>query len=382
MCLLKKFIRCWLARVVGLFVLLALSESVWWFYCFRLSQAETIRIVGKPVNIYQSDSLCIIEFSEFEASIYGKCGFSQSERIGLIGIPEVNLITILKHKIVLSDAEIYVVGKGENTSTSNGVNKDFVCKIREKITHIFNNKLPPDEAALSLGMVLGIEDGIGRDFKIRMRRSGTSHLVVASGANVMLVFGFLVSALLVFLPRYKIRWFAWLGVAFYSIVAGLDPPMIRASLMLLLMIIGQSIGREGNGWWYLFVSSWLMLAVEGLGLLWNLSLQLTVLASFGVIVLAPWLVSWADRNGGRVGRVLVDLGFISSLAVSVCVYPVIYLVFDEVSFFGLLSNILIGFMVPIIMVLGLMTLLWPDVMWMFLLPMAKLVVMIIDFFGR
>jgi competence protein ComEC len=76
------------------------------------------------------------------------------------------------------------------------VNKDSLMGV------IYQN-LPPLEAGLLGGMLLGDETGFEKEFWSLLKNSGLVHLVVVSGTNMMLVFGGLVENLAKILGRKK-----------------------------------------------------------------------------------------------------------------------------------------------------------------------------------
>ena len=68
----------------------------------------------------------------------------------------------------------------------------FMFIKKDSLIDMANQGLPPVESGVLVGMVLGDKTGISRDLYQLMKNSGLVHLVVASGANVMLIFGGLV----------------------------------------------------------------------------------------------------------------------------------------------------------------------------------------------
>ena len=66
---------------------------------------------------------------------------------------------------------------------------------------VINRNLPEPAAALTNGMVLGIEGGISQAVNDAFRATGTSHLIVISGSNIAFLAGALLAALGGFLPE-------------------------------------------------------------------------------------------------------------------------------------------------------------------------------------
>src|SRR5690606_27456017 len=79
----------------------------------------------------------------------------------------------------------------------------FLRELKQKIISIFKINLRIREAALLSGLVFGERELLDEGFSESLKRSGLVHIVVASGFNVMVVSGFLLSVLVHFIPRRK-----------------------------------------------------------------------------------------------------------------------------------------------------------------------------------
>ena len=106
------------------------------------------------------------------------------------------------------------------------------------------SSFPPREAGLLMGLALGddsrLDPGLERDF----RATGLSHLLVVSGENVAMVLAPIVAL------GAALGWSRWprfalgLGtVAFFVVLTGAEPSVMRAGVMAGLALIGVLLGR-------------------------------------------------------------------------------------------------------------------------------------------
>ena len=154
---------------------------------------------------------------------------------------------------------------------------------------------PPKEAGLLLGLLLGddsqLDPGLERDF----RASGLSHLLVVSGGNVAMVLApVLAASALLRLSRWPKFAVGFGAVAFFTVLTGAEPSVLRAGVMACLALVGVLVGRPRT------TASILAAAVLGLLVLdpwlaWSVGFQLSVTATAGMVALASTLADRFDR---------------------------------------------------------------------------------------
>ena len=98
---------------------------------------------------------------------------------------------------------------------------------------------PAKEAGLLLGLLLGddseLDAGLERDF----RAAGLSHLLVVSGGNVAMVLApVLAASALLRLSRWPKFAVGFGAVAFFTVLTGAEPSVLRAGVMACLALVG------------------------------------------------------------------------------------------------------------------------------------------------
>jgi competence protein ComEC len=194
---------------------------------------------------------------------------------------------------------------------------------------------PSTEAGLLLGLLLGddsrLDPGLERDF----RAAGLSHLLVVSGGNVAMVLApVLAAAALLRLPPWAKFAVGFGAVAFFTILTGAEPSVLRAGVMAGIALVGVLAGRPRT------TSSILAAAVLGLlildpWLVWSVGFQLSVTATAGMVALASPLAE-------RFGRLLPDpiaAAAGATISAQLGVTPILLYHFHEVPLATLPANV-------------------------------------------
>ena len=97
---------------------------------------------------------------------------------------------------------VYQDGELVNTRVINQKpTTNFLIKIRRSLIGFYKSGIKEPHASLVAGITIGAKSGLPRNFLTKLNNTGTSHIVVASGTNVMLVAGFLMNIFLLKLTR-------------------------------------------------------------------------------------------------------------------------------------------------------------------------------------
>ena len=224
------------------------------------------------------------------------------------------------------------------------VNVDLFPQIRQSLDHRIAQFLPSPQAELLSGILLGQNKNLPGKLKLALRDTSTLHIVVASGQNLSLVAGFFLS-LSGLIGRKKATALGLLASVFYTLMSGMQLPILRAAIMFSLASLASFFGREREGFWVLITTAGLMLLINPSWIA-NLSFQLSFLATFGVIVISPILLKFFSK----IPIISQDLAV--TLAAQLMVTPVIAQNFHQISLVSLITNVLILWTVSFIMILG------------------------------
>lgn len=250
-----------------------------------------------------------------------------------------------------------------------------ISRLRQGIESRYNRLLPEPEASLLSGIVLGSKRGLPQDFYLALQKTGTLHIVVASGYNVTIIIATLVAYLAGLLKRGWAIAIAMAAVGIYTIMAGAEPAIVRAAIMGSLTFFGQILGRKTEGMRLLLAAVMLMIAVNP-SIVFDVGFQLSAAATFGLMFLGPRL----EPILGRVWLIGKDLT--ETTAAQIMVWPIIIFYFGRMSPYSILVNSLILWLVPIIMSLGVILALtgFQALGWLIYVPLT-IMVRVIEWFG-
>lgn len=277
--------------------------------------------------------------------------YTYGDRITASGTLEKRVINRWYSRFRLMYPQIKLVKSGNN----------LIIGLKSVLERWYGRVLPEPEASLLAGIAWGSRRGLPEEFWQQLRQTGTLHIVVASGYNVSVVIG---SAILLFSGLLKRQTAIVLGiaaVAVYSVIAGLEPAIIRAALMGSLAYFGQILGKQGAGFRLLIIAAAAMLLVNPL-YLFDIGFQLSFMATLGLIIISP-------RLPRRLPKTMAE-----TLSAQIMVTPLILIYFGRLSPFSIVVNSLILWLVPYAMGLS-----WLP--WLAYVPL-HLMVIVINWFAR
>ena len=105
-----------------------------------------------------------------------------------------------------------------------------LIKLRENLISRLNRYLPTKESGLLVGILLGSKNALSREIKDKLIATGTMHIVVVSGYNIVLIASFFL-AFAKYFGRKKTTLLALLAILVYSFLVGMEPPTLRALIM-------------------------------------------------------------------------------------------------------------------------------------------------------
>jgi competence protein ComEC len=157
--------------------------------------------------------------------------------------------------------------------------------LRARYTTSLDQAVTAPHAAVLLGIVLGIRQGIPPALQQALIATGLIHLLVLSGLKVAVFARMVQGALRPVLGRHA----TWPGlglIALYAMVGGATPAATRAAAMGGLAIAASHLGRPSHVW-----TSMAAVAAAMLGwhpeLAWDVGFQLSFAGTAAIILLTP-----------------------------------------------------------------------------------------------
>ncbi len=226
--------------------------------------------------------------------------------------------------------------------------KGRIWDLRGRALQMIYRLFPDPEAALLAGILLGVEGGIPDELVEAFRATGTAHIIAISGFNMAIVAGLFILMLKGLLgPRWGAL-AAVLGVGIYTILVGASAGVVRAAIMACLGLFAAQLGRRQDGVNSLAIVAALMALVTPY-ILWDVSFQLSFLATLGLVLFATPMTesytsfssrylpeAWVRWSVGPVGEYIL-----CTLAAQVMVLPLMIYLFHDFSLISVVANPLV-----------------------------------------
>ena len=196
-------------------------------------------------------------------------------------------------------------------------------------------------AALIRGLTIGDTSDMDEGTEHAFRRTGLSHLVAVSGSNVAIVLA-VVAGVVKGLPLVSRSALCLAALAFYVVVVGPEPSVLRAAAMGTVMLAGLLWGRPSEPLQALGVALVVLLVLRP-EMVASVGLHLSAGATAGIVLWGrPLALLLARRIPPPVAYALG-----ATLAAQVAVAPFLALVFGEISVIAPLANLLaVGVVAP------------------------------------
>lgn len=243
---------------------------------------------------------------------------------------------------------------------------NFLYKFRNSLLDFYKSNIAHPQSALVSGMVIGAKSDIGSDFWESLKKSGTAHVVVASGMNITLVAGFLVTFLTIVIPRGIALPLAMLGVWSYALISGFDAPIVRATIMGSFTFFAQSVGRLKSSFRILMLTAFLILIIWP-HWVFDLGFWLSFLATLSIILFEE-----------RLRRIFIFIpeilrtDFSTTISAQIAVAPLLFYYFGQLNLLSPLINVLVLWTVPFITIIGMIG----GIVGIIYEPLGKLIVLI------
>lgn len=215
---------------------------------------------------------------------------------------------------------------------------------------VVNQLLPEPHASLLNGMLFGTKATMTKEFYHSLQSTGVLHIIALSGTNISILIDvaakctfFLGKRLSILATLLFISGFVWF--------VGASPSVVRAAIMGGMGLGAIYFGKAEWSIFSLFVASGIMLGIHP-GWLGDISFQLSFLATLGIILANTWMSKKPTFTLKNESVFAFKENLVMTLVAQLFTLPVILYNFHQISFIAPITNILVGWVVQPIMVLG------------------------------
>jgi competence protein ComEC len=206
--------------------------------------------------------------------------------------------------------------------------------------------LPGQSRALLLGITIGDTSELGAQTVEDFKRTGLTHLVAVSGANLAIV---LVGLLLILralrTPVRAIPWLLAVATISFCAISAFEPSVVRAGLMALLGLLAFAMGAARRALELLALGVLIATLIDPF-LAFTFGFQLSVAATLGLVTIARRLQEHAGER-----PVLVAGG--ATLGAQLATMPLLALMTGRLAVISLPANLIVAPLVAPATILGL-----------------------------
>ena len=223
----------------------------------------------------------------------------------------------------------------------------WLFSIRKNIADKIDELQHQQTVGLIKGLVLGDKSEIDNETKMEFINSGVAHVLAVSGQQV----GFIAIIFIILFGRVNIylrTTLTILTLIFFLLITGLQPAVLRATIMAFVVFAASVSGREINAWNTISIAALIILLVD-VNQLFDPGFQLSFVAVMATIGLYPYFSAWLKELNlkSKILKVLLVM-FFMSLAAQIGVLPFTNYYFGKISIISLIANL---FVIPAISVI-------------------------------
>ena len=255
---------------------------------------------------------------------------------------------------VFSGSSIAMVNRGEG----NWLAREIVYPVRKYFVRMVDAAIPYEQGTLLKGLLVGASGEIDYELRQAFANVGVVHVLAVSGLHVgFVLLGLMFVLQLLNIPDPYKSIIILFGLYFYAHLTGFHAPVVRASIMAGILVLGRVFKRKAQPLNSISLAGFVILALNPLEL-FQVGFQLSFCAVTGIILIYEKLYglfkssffSW-EETGNRFQSNLLILFFVS-LAAQLATLPLTIYYFGRIPILSLLANVVVVPFVGIIVGLG------------------------------
>ena len=188
--------------------------------------------------------------------------------------------------------------------------------------------------------------------KDKMRATGTLHLTALSGYNITILVNFLIFLLAGLIAwRWQLAAIA-IFLILFVVMTGAEASVTRAAIMASILIFANRFNRSYRVYLIILLTAFIMVLFNPRILVWDVGFQLSFLSLLGLIYLSPIITEKLKLDKGKKSFWNWRENFSATVSAMLAVLPLSLFYFKSFSVVGILTNVIILFLIPITMFLG------------------------------
>ena len=294
-----------------------------------------------------------------------------------------------KYKISNYSEGIFLEGYMKNIENSG--KKDFVLEKISVLRNYIKSKIFKNysfnEASTILALVTGDRSYFSEDFYKNVKYAGVAHVMVVSGMHLSVIVSFLLYlSNKFFYNRYFKALIVFVAVIIVCAVCGFTMSIMRAGVTYVLIALSLIFNRTNTPANTLGGAVSLVLLNNPYAI-FNVAFQLSVLSTFGILVVAIPCTDFIKQNQYIKSKALLYLisSVLISVSASIMTAPVVIYYFGYISNVALITNLLVTSISTVALILSILGIIFVPIEKIFFFlssVIIKYINVVINYFGN
>ncbi len=222
-----------------------------------------------------------------------------------------------------------------------------IYSIKQNLTTRLSGLVPAPHSNFLSGLLFGGQSSISKTIQDDFSKTGTSHILAASGFNVAILSVFLLSWILkTRIGRKKGLLLILSMLILYMIIAGATPSVVRATLMGCMLVLQKIVNRKPYTINILLLALSIMLLINPRILLDDVGFQLSFAATIGIMLMTK---NWIERFKFLPENFGIRDSFAASMSAIIFTTPILLWHFGALSVVSPMVNLIILPALPFVM---------------------------------
>ena len=261
-------------------------------------------------------------------------GFDYSEYLKTIGIYG-----------ICENVNINEVSKTQALNKIDIITHKITVSIKEKVRSI----LDEDKAGLLIALTTGDNSLIDEEIKESFRNSGLYHILAISGMHMAYIILFLEKTTnKIDINKNRKKVFQIVGIIFFIQITTKSISILRAGIMVIIAIFATIVRRKSDSINNISISMLILLIINPYSIK-NISFQLSFGGVIGIVLLNKYYQRLLDKF--KIYKSIKEI-LSTILSAQTIIIPIIILNFHTISLTFFISNLLVGYIIGIVIILG------------------------------
>lgn len=230
-------------------------------------------------------------------------------------------------------------------------NDSPIERFRSSFVAGIGNALPEPAASFGLGLLIGYRTNLPEITSEQLAITGLTHIIAVSGYNLTIIVRGTRRALKS-ASKYQQTAACAALIILFLLVTDFSASIVRASIVSGLSLAAWYYGRRFKPLLILAMAAAITAIWNPLYIWSDIGWYLSFLAFFGILIIAPLAATLLYQNRRQPSQLTMLL--VETSAAQLMTAPLILYIFSRASLIGLVSNLLIGPLVPVAMLLTLL----------------------------